>query len=1136
MEIRNGRLGYTQDLDNQKFLNALRQSNRGVTDFNAHLQQNFNQSLISVNDLAKGVTAFLTIDMARDFVTQMVKIRGEFEQTEIAFNTMLQSREKGNALMKEMVELAKNTPMQFSEVSKGAKQLLAYQVEAEKLTGTLSMLGDISSGLGVPISRLILVYGQVRAKGRLMGDDLRQFTEAGVPMIAMIAKNMGIAESAVADMVSAGKVGFKDVEKVLEQLTSQGGLFYNMMEEQSKTIPGQIAKLQDEIEQMFNNIGKDSQGFVSDVIGGASTVVENYDSIGKTLGVLIGTYGAYKAALITVSAIETARAKTVATEISNLSISEKMQLGRLAVTQRQAQATLASAEAELVNNQAVLTTMRAEVSSLAIKKQKAVALAIERTQLAQTAQVQLALGQAELRSIQATGTAREIKIAQRNVEKAQNAVIATQEAAEVSRKSSLAASQTFYNAQQNLGNQSQRTKIAQTAVSNAQDAVSVATKNLNTAATSRLTLAQHAQALSAKAAATWQAFLNATMLANPIVAVTAVVGGLIAAYFILRDTTTAVEKAQEAYNKTQEEVKSKLDETKQKAEEYINILKDETATVYQQIEAYKALQLLKLKGFEKLSLEQIQAMDINEIKKLVNEANDIKGLDLQKQKLSDIESQIKSIKSQIDNVNKSNGQGGLALDSLYKKLDVLNGQYNIQLSKVNEIDREMKFANMTLEQKKAYWENIISTTEKQIYTLSNVNSNQQQGLTLAQQVSNAFQSWDVSRLNFQLNEAQNQLISINSQITTAVPEIKNKSYWEEQKKKASEARDALANSAKGGSEWNKLTKQIDEANVALQAYNDTYKKPPKPKKPKKEKDPVEVYKKQIQSVKEDYERFVDYMNSDDLVLKNSGRIQYETLSKSGATYEEFLRRLQKQLANTSNKSALQVKQLQFINDELVKVIDFNAFDKFKEGIENSISESENLLEVLGKIQEEKLKLQGNTDQISINKLKFLDEKEIENINNIDKASKDLVKSFGGGMSELQIKTNEYNNDIANLAESLKRAKTEAEKIQINDAIWKRGVKFAEDTKDLPTDDDNYNKILLEYKTFAQKKEAIEIDFDNKIATARLQKNLELENELLKQKKSAISKISLEYMQQSKSMMTLLGDLDKTVNFQQKVDI
>ena len=1103
MDISNGRIGFTQDLDNQKFLNALRQSNRGVTDFNIQLQNNFNQSLISVNDLAKGVTTFLTIDMARDFVTQMVKIRGEFEQTEIAFNTMLQSREKGNALMQEMVELAKNTPMQFSEVSKGAKQLLAYQVEAEKLTGTLSMLGDISSGLGVPISRLILVYGQVRAKGRLMGDDLRQFTEAGVPMIAMIAKNMGIAESAVADMVSEGKVGFKDVEKVLQDLTAQGGLFYNMMEEQSKTIPGQIAKLQDEIEQMFNSIGKDSQGFVSDVIGGASVIVENYDSIGKSLGVLIGTYGAYKAALITVSAIESARAKTVADELIYLTASKNAQMDKLLASQQEAQANLAVAESELVKNQAVLTTMRAEVSSLAIKKQKAISSAIEARNNTLEAQSKLANARAELTAIETTGTARQVSIAQKKVEKLENAVIGAQEKESITRKTALGQTQMFNNAQLQLENQAKKTNIAQTALANTQDAVSVATKNLNTASTARLTLAQHAQALSAKAAATWQAFLNATMLANPIVAVTAVVGGLITAYFLLRDTTTAVEKAQEAYNKTQEDVKSKLDETKQKAEEYIGVLKDETATVYQQIEAYKALQLLKLKGFEKLSLEQVQAMDVNEIKKLVNEANDVKGLDLQKQKLSEIEGQIKSIKSQIDNVNKSNGQGGLALDGLYKKLDVLNGQYDIQLSKVNQIDREMKFANMTLDQKKAYWENIISSTERQIYTIKNVNTNQGDSLTLAQQVSNAFQNWDVSRLNLQLNEAQNQLIAINSQITSAVPEIKNKSYWEKQKNDASASRDALGVDKKGTKEWIELTKRIDEANNALQAYNDTYKKPPKAPKPKTQKksdDPFEIYKKQIQSVKEDYERFVDYMNSDDLVLKNFGKIQFDTLSKNGATYEEYLRKVQKQLVGVNNKSSLQVKQLRFINDELAKTIDFNAFDKFKEGIENSIYESENLLEVLGKIQEEKSKLQGNTDQISVDKLKFLDEKEIENIKKTDDAAKDLIrtltqeskpldainKKFDSQLFLLKKKINDANDEISKLNISASSSTDSNERIKIEERILKLKkeildtqnlIDFNEskrtvETKNV-TNNVDYNKLLSEYQSYEDKIKAID---------------------------------------------------------------
>jgi len=135
------------------------------------------------------------------------------------------------------------------------------------------------------------------------------------------------------------------------------------------------------------------------------------------------------------------------------------------------------------------------------------------------------------------------------------------------------------------------------------------------------------------------------------------------------------------------------------------------------------LQLLKLKGFENLSQEQVQAMDVNELKKLINEANDVKGLDLQKQKLVEIENQIDSVKNQIQQMNKAQGHTGLALSDAYNKLEVLNKQYDIQLSKVNQIDRDMKFANMTLEQKKAYWESIISTTEKQISTLFNIHTN-----------------------------------------------------------------------------------------------------------------------------------------------------------------------------------------------------------------------------------------------------------------------------------------------------------------------------------------------------------------------------------------------------------------------------
>ncbi|WP_312554881.1 tape measure protein [Empedobacter brevis] len=1012
MDISNGRLGFTQDLDNQKFLNALRQSNRGVTDFNAHLQSNFNQSLISVNDLAKGVTAFLTIDMARDFITQMVKIRGEFEQTEIAFNTMLQSREKGNALMQEMVELAKNTPMQFSEVSKGAKQLLAYQVEAEKLTETLSMLGDISSGLGVPISRLILVYGQVRAKGRLMGDDLRQFTEAGVPMISMIAKNMGIAESAVADMVSEGKVGFKDVEKVLQDLTAQGGLFYNMMEEQSKTIPGQIAKLQDEIEQMFNEIGKDSQGFVTDVISGASVIVENYESIGKTLGVLIGTYGAYKAALITVSAIESARAKTVYSELESLSRKDRVQLLLTERSVRHAQATLAEAQAENVKNQAVLTTMRTDVSSLAVKKQKAIASAIEARNNVIEIQSKLANARAELTAIETTGTARQISIAQKKVERLENGLIDAQEKQSISRKAALGQTQAFNNAQLQLENQAKKTSIAQTAVANAQEGVSVAAKNLNTAATARLTIFQNLQVVSTKAWTKAQAVLNATMLTNPYVLLTVAVIGLTAAI------TKMILQATYA-----EEIHNKLNETLSTYRQNVAATEAEIQTL---VEAIKS---------ENTTNEEKESL----LKKIVNITDGkIQNLSVEKIKTGELDAQLQAY-----------------IQTLYKQAEAEAYLEDIkELTKKKAANNDRK--NKIQKDGPGFWESAESLIDANSWKNGNykeiLRSDHDFGKTIIK---------NIDAENAAIDEAIKERKKLVTEKVVVDKEI------------------------------------IKEPSGAAGAVKDSKKKSTSSKK---SDDPFEIYKKQIQSVKEDYERFVDYMNSDDLVLKNFGKIQYETLSKSGATYEDYLRKVQKQLVGVTNKTSLQVKQLRFINDELAKTIEYNAFDKYKESIENEIELSGNLLEVIGKIQEEKSKLQGNTDQISIDKLKFLDEKEIENIKKADDAVKDLIitlsqeskpldainKKFDAQLFLLKKKVNDANDEIGKLTISANSSTDSNERIKIEERILKLKkeildtqnlIDFNEskrvvETKNV-TNNTDYNKLLSEYQSYEDKIKAID---------------------------------------------------------------
>ena len=1177
MDISNGRLGFTQDLDNQKFLNALRQSNRGVTDFNAHLQQNFNQSLISVNDLAKGVTAFLTIDMARDFVTQMVKIRGEFEQTEIAFNTMLQSREKGNALMKEMVELAKNTPMQFSEVSQGAKQLLAYQVEAEKLTGTLSMLGDISSGLGVPISRLILVYGQVRAKGRLMGDDLRQFTEAGVPMIAMIAKNMGIAESAVADMVSAGKVGFKDVEKVLEQLTSQGGLFFNMMEEQSKTIPGQIAKLEDEIEQMFNNIGKDSQGFVSDVIGGASTVVENYKEIGNVLGVLITTYGAYKAAVITAHAFQTTEASMLKNIVENLRENQSFTARKIAAEYDYANAKLTGAKAEEIASRAVVKASRENLNALQIDKSKALEKLNAAHSARDAADIEVAAAQKQYNAYKGSHWVKKESEALSNLEAAtakRNALSKDIETASIEyntvAEKTNTASKTLNTNVQDLQSKKQ--------------AVGVATKNLDTIATTRLTFSQRMNIAATELATIANDAFNASLLSNPIVLITVGVVGLASAIYFLSDNINGAKDAQDRFNESQQKNSNDLESFTQNLNTYIQTIKDSTKTQSEQIQAYSNLINLRTQSFEGLSIEEVKLMSVADAQSKVNK-------EIESYKNIQIDKSINDLKNRIDELNDSLKEEinlweqKRLTDEVEKTGQLLEQQLYIQ----EDINIANKLASMSKQEQIKFLTELIKKHEDNVNLSNRVNDSLAQGTSYLNSANIATNIWTISLSNTASNidyittrmgSWKSMLDGLNKDTSKALGKSINERNYDDWKTIQDQANEDFRKALPGTEKYIEAKKRMDEATQALKAWDTTVKKTKtvKPKAPKKSDDPFEKYKKQIQSVKEDYERFVDYMNSDDLVLKNSGKIQYETLSKSGATYEEFLRRLQKQLANTSNKSALQVKQLRFINDELAKTIDFNTFDKFKEGIENSISESENLLDVLGKIQEEKLKLQGNTDQISVDKLKFLDEKEIENIKKVDDAAKDLIKTlteeskpldainkkFDDQLFLLKKKINDANEEISKLTISAssspegsdERIKTEEKILKLKKEILDtqnlidfNEKKRVKEVKENPTNNADYNLLLKNYQDFNAQKKTIEDEFENNLKTIReervkIQNNKELqadqskldqmlaqsiatENEIERQKKKSLSKIALEQMKSSESYMKLMTkDLDK----------
>lgn len=785
-------------------------------------------------NLSQITAAYFTFQGAKSLLTDIINIRGEYQKTEIAFSTMLGSGEKAKEIIADMVELAAVTPFGFEEINNGAKQLLAYQVQAEDLSDTIERLGNISAGLSQPLSRLILVYGQVKAKGKLMGDDLRQFTEAGIPIIAELAKVMNTTDSEVSKLVSNGEIGFDKVNKVIQNLTNEGGMFFNLMREQSKTIPGQIANIQDAIEQMFNKMGEQSEGTINTALDGVSFLVENYESVLTVLGSLIATYGSYKVAIMTLNAVENVRNKTIATEIASLSIADKMKLGRAAVTERQAQALLREAQAELTATQAKYAALQVEASSLALRKEKLVAMGVEQAQILRTSRTQLATAQAELASIQATGTVRQIAKAQKAVEIAQNEVIRNQELSSIANKKAIAVSQAFVNNQTQLGNASRTIKIASQRVENATEVAGVATKNLSALAESRLTIAQTLRAAATQLAARAQALLNATMLSNPIVAIVAVLGGLIYAYMQLRDVTDAQTKAEEALNNQRKETQKLQEDLKQKTQDRINVIKNETATVLEQSLAFEDLKKQYPETLKNMDLDALKKADLTLLNKEFNKSIEAFSLDKQKQTIADSSKKIDQLKANLKTLQESftKATNEQAINGLNREINKTNELLSIESkildSNTADYNRKIelqKVANMTVSEQKKYWEDQTIVIKQQLDILR-ANSNEVKNtstqvsglLTVSTQTSNVFTMWQIPTLLSQLDIAQQKVNEIKGAVA-GESLVKNKNYWEEQKKSASGKNDAMSGRAENPKVWDENIKLIREAEAQLKKYD-----------------------------------------------------------------------------------------------------------------------------------------------------------------------------------------------------------------------------------------------------------------------------------------------------------------------------
>lgn len=185
-----GALYFGAGIDTTQWKRDIESMRRDILGLNNSVTSETKKIDSSFKNLSIGIAGYFSASALLGFTQQLINVRGEFQKTEIAFSTMLGDGGKATELMSQMVDLAAKTPFSLSEVADGAKQLLAFQIPADQVVDTLTRMGNIAAGLSVPLSRINLVYGQVKAKGKLMGDDLRQFTEAGIPMVAELASTL----------------------------------------------------------------------------------------------------------------------------------------------------------------------------------------------------------------------------------------------------------------------------------------------------------------------------------------------------------------------------------------------------------------------------------------------------------------------------------------------------------------------------------------------------------------------------------------------------------------------------------------------------------------------------------------------------------------------------------------------------------------------------------------------------------------------------------------------------------------------------------------------------------------------------------------------------------------------------------
>lgn len=472
MDQETGRLYFDVLLNDESLQQGLQRSRESFRS----LGETANAELQSMDGFmakaAQTAAGLFAADKLKDFASAIATVRGEYQQLEIAFETMLGSKSQADALMAQLIDTAATTPFEMKEIAESSKMLLAYGMAADEVNGTLIRLGDIAAGLSIPIKDLAFLYGTTMVQGRLYTQDLNQFLGRGIPLADELAKQFGKNKSEVKKLVEEGKIGFPEVQKAIEALTNEGSKFGGLMEAQSKTIKGQLSNIEDAWEQMINEIGRSQEENISGALDITGKLIENWKTIGKVVLTAAAAIGSYKAAVVTLAAIrkvsDTATVLNTGQHLrSVLTLEQQAKLSKMKLSTSSlayAKAVQTEVHAELQKQKALVQTTQIEVQAA----EKEIAFATMREKKAAEA---VAAKRSQVGAAMMSGNAKRI-------EAATTALSTAQERLNTAEKAKNTAIQSLSSKQATLNTAAKRVNTLETAANTAAQTASTGATNL----------------------------------------------------------------------------------------------------------------------------------------------------------------------------------------------------------------------------------------------------------------------------------------------------------------------------------------------------------------------------------------------------------------------------------------------------------------------------------------------------------------------------------------------------------------------------------------------------------------------------------------------------------------------------------